>query len=96
MKSCAGLGAGALLLAHPIIPFLCLLLNVFFIVVGIRLGLSHPLVLGVSHYICNQPLDVMGIHLLRCAHGGERKVSHDVMQDVFMNIARDARFQVLQ
>ncbi len=27
-----------------------------------KLNLSHPLVLGVSHYICNQPLDPMGIH----------------------------------
>jgi hypothetical protein len=48
-----------------------------------RLGLSHPLIFGVSHYICNLPLDPMGIHFLCCTHGGERATLHDVVQDVF-------------
>ncbi len=26
-----------------------------------RLGLSHPLIIGVSHYICSQPSNIMGI-----------------------------------
>jgi hypothetical protein len=34
---------------------------------------------GVSHYICSQPLDPIGIHLLCYAHGGEMIISHDVM-----------------
>jgi hypothetical protein len=86
---------GLWLLAHPIIPFYRLFLNVFFIVVHTRFGFSHPLILGVSHYICSQPFNPMGIHFLRCTHGGEMTTLHDVMQDGFIIVARDARFHVL-
>ncbi len=91
-----GPGARAWLLAHPIIPLCCLILNVFFNVVHTRLGFSYPLILGVSHYVCNQPLDFMKIHLLCCKHGGERTASHDVMQNVFMIVAKDVGFHVAQ
>jgi hypothetical protein len=37
----------------------------------------------------------MGIHLLRCTHGGERTTSHDVVQGGFAYIMKDARFHVL-
>ncbi len=60
-------------------PFFLLILEVFSIALCIQLGLPHPLALGLSHCICGQPLDPMRIHLLSCAHGGERMVSHDVM-----------------
>jgi hypothetical protein len=43
-------------------------LYVFSTTLRTRLGFSHPLILGVSHWICNQPLDPMGIHLLCCVH----------------------------
>jgi hypothetical protein len=59
--------------------FFLLILEVFFIALCIWLGLPHPLALGLSHCICGQPLDPMRIHLLSCAHGGERTVSHDVI-----------------
>jgi len=61
----------------------------------IRLGLSYPLVLGVSHDICSQPLDLMGIHFLCHTHGEEKMTSHDVVQNIFITIAKDAGFQVL-
>jgi hypothetical protein len=38
----------------------------------------------------------MGIHLLYCAHGGERTASHDVIQNIFSSIAKDAWFHILQ
>ncbi len=61
-----------------------------------KLGLSHPLVLGLTHYICGHPLNPMGIHLLHCTHGGEKTTSHNVIRDAFMSIVRDVRFHILQ
>jgi hypothetical protein len=94
LRSCAGPCAGAWLLNHPINLFFRLLLNVFFTVVRTKLGFSHLLVLEVLHYICSQPLDPIGIHLFRCAHGGERTTLHNVVQDTFMIVATDVRFHV--
>jgi hypothetical protein len=37
----------------------------------------------------------MGIHFFRYTHGGEKIVSHDIIQDVFMSIAKDVKFHVL-
>jgi hypothetical protein len=85
-----GLSANVWLLTCLVILFFHLLSDDFSTTLHTRLGLSQPLILGVSHYICNQPLDPMGIHLLCCMHGGERMASHDVVQDVFGAIAKDA------
>jgi hypothetical protein len=52
----------------------------------IKLALPHPLVFGITHYIFGQLLNPMGIHLLCCAHGGEKIASHDVIWDVFASI----------
>jgi hypothetical protein len=60
-----------------------------------RFGLSHPLVIGMSHYICNQPLDPMGIQIFHYAHGGKKMASHNVVRDVFTAIAKVVRFYVL-
>jgi hypothetical protein len=38
----------------------------------------------------------MGIHLFHCVHGEEKITSHDVMQDIFVAIAKDAGFHVSQ
>jgi hypothetical protein len=70
--------------------------NDFFTTLCIKLGVSHPLILGVSHCICSQPLDVMGIHLFHYTHGADKMVLHDVVRDVFMAIGKSARFDVLQ
>jgi len=67
-------------------------LDVFSTALHIRLGISHPLVLGVSHCIFNQPLNPTRIHLLHCAHGGERMALHDA----FGAIVENARFHVSQ
>ncbi len=52
-------------------------------------------VLRMSHYICDQLLNLMGIHLFHYAHGGERTTSYNVVRDVFMAIARNVGFHVL-
>jgi hypothetical protein len=36
----------------------------------------------------------MKIHLLRYVHGGERMASHDVVQNVFLNTIKNAKFHV--
>jgi hypothetical protein len=53
LRLCEGLNVDAWLLARLIVLFFCLPLDVFSIPLCTRLGLSHPLVLGVSHCICN-------------------------------------------
>jgi hypothetical protein len=65
--------------------FLHLVSCVFFITLCIRLVYSHPLVLGVSHYICSQLLDPMEIHLFHCTHGGERMALRDPCVRCFCN-----------
>ncbi len=96
LRLCVGPSEGIQLLAYLIIPFFHLPLNVLSTTLPTWLGLSHPLVLGVSHYICNQPLDPLGIHLLCCTHGGEKMAFHDVVRNVFMVIVKDAGFHVSQ
>jgi hypothetical protein len=90
LRSCVRLGAGAWLFICLMIPFYWLASKTFSIALRICLGLPHPLVLGFSHCICGQLLDPIGIHLLHCAHGGERTTSHDVMWDAFVYIVKDA------
>ncbi len=83
---------GALLIARLII--LSFSFKCFLHPVHIRLGLSHPLVLEVLHYIYSQPLDLMGIHIFCCVHREKRMALHDVVRGVFVTIAKDARFHV--
>jgi hypothetical protein len=52
-----------------------LLSNIFSIALCIRLGPSHPFSPWGVTYICNQPLDLIGIHFLCCVHGGEKMFS---------------------
>jgi len=59
-----------------------------------QIRLFPSLALGLSHSICGQPLDPMGIHLLCCACGRERTTSHDIMQDAFASITTNASFHV--
>jgi hypothetical protein len=73
------------LLSHQ---FFCLVSNVFSTALHTKLSLFHPLIFKVSHYICNQPLDLMGIHLFCYTHGGERTTSHDVVWNVFVANAK--------
>jgi len=55
------------------------------------IGSLHPLTLGLSHCICEQPL---GMHLFLCAHGEKKTTSHDVVCDVFASIMKDVRSHV--
>ncbi len=57
------------IVCSPNLLFFLLALEFFFIALHIWLALPHPQALGLSHYICSQPLDPMGIHFLCCHHG---------------------------
>ncbi len=80
LRLCVGPSVDAWLSTHPIIIFFYLTLEVFSIALRTNLGLSHLLVLEESHCIYNQPLDLMGIHLLHCTHVGARMVLHDIVR----------------
>ncbi len=41
---------------------------IFFIVLQIWLGLFHPSIASIPWCVCTHPIDLMGIHLLCCAH----------------------------
>jgi hypothetical protein len=86
---------GAWLSICLVIPCFLLPLDVFSSMLWTELGLPQLWVVGLTHYTCDQPIDPMEIHLFHRAHGGERTTSHDVVQDTFASIAKDARFQVL-
>jgi hypothetical protein len=92
LRSYEGLKANAWLFVCLVVSFFHLPSNVFTFTLHIRLGLPHPLTLKVTHCLYGQPLNVVKTHLLLCSHGGEWIVSHDVVQDAFVSIAKDARF----
>ncbi len=96
LRLCVGPSVDTWLSIHPIIIFFYLTLDVFSIVLRTKLGLSHPLVLEESHCIYNQPLDLIGIHLLHCTHVGARMVLHDIVRNVFTTIAKNATFHISQ
>jgi len=94
LRSCVKLGGGAGVLSIACLIILLLSLDVFSTLKHIRLGFSHPLVLGVLHYIYSQPLDLMGIHIFCCVHHEKRMALHDVVRGAFVTIAENAIFHV--
>jgi hypothetical protein len=58
------------------------------------LGPPHPLIASIPQCVCTHPIDLMGIHLLRCAHGNERTRTHDVIHDTFVAIAQNVGFSM--
>ena len=57
----------------------------------LRLGLPHPCLATYAACSCGHPLDPLGTHLLRCAHGGKRTSSHDSVRDAVYHIIRESR-----
>jgi len=48
----------------------------------------------LSICVCTHPIDLMGIHLLRCVHGNKCTWTYDVIHNTFTTIARDVGFHV--
>jgi len=44
--------------------------------------------------VCTHPIDLLGIHLLRCVHGNEHVGTHDAIRDTFIAIALDVGFHM--
>jgi hypothetical protein len=88
LRSYARSSVGVWLFVHLVIPCFHLPYDVFSFVLWTILGLSHPLALDLTHYICGKSLNPMGTHFFRYAHGGERTTSHDVVQNVVASIAK--------
>jgi hypothetical protein len=87
------LSLGIWLYVHLVIPCFHLPFDVFSSALWIKLGLPNPLAFNLTHCIFYQLLDSMGIHLLYCAHGGEKTTSHDVIQNTFASVVKDVGFQ---
>ncbi len=79
LKSCVGPRANDDFLFTWSFFLFILALDVFCSMLYTSLGLPHPLTLGLIHYICGQPLNLVGTHFLCCSHGGEWIASHNVV-----------------
>jgi hypothetical protein len=92
--SCFGLGAGVWLTTWLIFRAFRLFSPIFFIALYTWLELPHPSIVGIFQCVCTQPIDLMGIHFLRCVHGIKRTRTHDVIRDTFATIVWDADFHM--
>ncbi len=61
-----------------------------------QLGLPHPSIVGIPRCVCTPPINPMGIHLLRYAHGNKRARTHDAIHDTFVAIAQNDGFHMGQ
>jgi hypothetical protein len=93
LKSCIGSCLRAWLFTHLVIPSFCMTSNIFSLTLCTKLGPPHPMIIGLTHYICGQSLNLMGIHILQCFHGKKCIIFHDV-QNVFLLIVKDVKFHI--
>jgi len=66
--------------------------SIFSLTLCIELGLPHPIIIGLTHYICGQSLSLMGIHLLQYFHGKECTTFHDVVWNTFFILLKMSNF----
>ena len=94
LRSAVGRGAWAWLTPPPIVAALQFARELFLIALRTRLGQPQ---LGAAAYLTCEgrwPLDALGVHLLRCPHGGGTTAAHDVVRDAVVSIASEADFRV--
>jgi len=90
--SCSSSRVGTWLTTWPVFPTFQLSSSNFYTTLYTWLGLPHPSIVGIPW--CVHPIDLMGIHLLRCAHVNEHTITHDAICDTFVAITRDVGFHV--
>jgi hypothetical protein len=61
-----------------------------------QLGLPHPSITNIIWCVYTHPIDLMGIHLLRCVDGNECIGTHDVIHNTFAAIVWNASFHMGQ
>jgi len=83
-------------LAYSSINFLKLSIKFpdFFHNVSNTTWIAHPFIVGIFRCVCTHSTDLMGIHLLCCAHANKRIWTHDVVHDTFVAIAQDVGFHM--
>jgi hypothetical protein len=59
-----------------------------------RFKLPHLSIVSILQCVCTHPINPMGIHFLRCAHGNECTETHDAIHDTFAAIVQDVSFHV--
>jgi hypothetical protein len=84
--SCSGLGAGVWFTTQLIFLTFQLFSLICCTSLHTRLGLPHPLITSIPQCVCTHPIDLMGIHLLHCAHSNEHTGTHDVIHNTFSAI----------
>jgi hypothetical protein len=87
--SCFSFGACVWFIAQPIYPTLWLFSPIFSIVFQMWLGLPHFLIVGFPQCACTHSIDLMGIHLLHCAHGNKHARTHDAIHNTFAIIMQN-------
>jgi hypothetical protein len=93
--SSGGKGAGGWLQATPAITHLRFTSDEFVTAARLRLGLSHPVLVGTHLQCpCGQVVDDTGIHLLRCRTGGETISVHDAVRDAVAQVLSGTLVQV--
>jgi hypothetical protein len=91
---CYGPRVGDWLIIWPIFIGFWLASLVFSITLQIWLGLTHLAIANNPQCMCTHPIDLMGVYLLRCAHGNKRTWTHDGVRDTFVTIVRDVGFHM--
>jgi hypothetical protein len=87
-----GPGVSVWFIIQPIFPTFQLSSQVFSTSLRTWLELSHPSIASLLWCVHTHPIDLMGIHLLLCAHGNERTKTHDAIRDTFAAIVQDVSF----
>jgi hypothetical protein len=72
-----------------------LILQVFSTTLHTQLNFPHPLNLGLSHCICVNLWTLWGFIFFVVPMVEKKIVSHDVVHDAFVFIARNVRFHIL-
>ncbi len=51
-----------------------------------QLRVTHPSITSILRCVCTHPIDLMGIHLLCCAHGNKHIGTHDVIPTFLLSL----------
>jgi hypothetical protein len=78
----------------PIFPNFQLASLIFSTSLQIQLWLPYPSIASIFQCVCTHPIDLLGIHLLRCVHGNEHIGTHDAIRNTFVAIVLDVGFHM--
>jgi len=85
--SCFGLWVGGWLVYNSTsLPNLLIIFSKFSIQFCTRFGLPCTSIACISQCVCTHPINLVGIHLLHCAHKNECIKTHDAICDTFVPI----------